>query len=302
MKKHPVLYSLFFISLFLIFFSAVFISVFSIFSGSPPSIFEGGEVMVLPIEGPVFKSGEILEKIDDVRQSKSIRALVVRIDSPGGAVAPSQEIFEELKKVRAEKKVVVSMGTVAASGGYYIASAGDKIFASRGTITGSIGVIMKGMNLEQLVKWLRLEPRVLKTGKFKDSGSPFRSLDPEEKAYLQGLIDNMYAQFKKAVSEERHIPPEKVDQLAEGKVYTGEQALELGLVDQLGTLYDAIDEAKKMAGLSQEARVIWPQKYESPIDWLFEKSSLKASLEEWGNHFFYGMKIPLWFYDMEETL
>lgn len=308
MKKHPILYSLFFISLLLVFFSTVFISIFSIFSGSPPLIFEGGEVAILPIEGPIFESNEIMEQIDDIRENKSIKALVVRIDSPGGAVAPSQEIFEELKKARATRKVVVSMGTVAASGGYYIASAADKIFASRGTITGSIGVIMKGMNMEQLVKWAKLEPRVFKSGKFKDSGSPFRSLDPEEKAYLQGLIDNMYAQFKKTVSEQRKLPLEKVDQLAEGKVYTGEQAYALGLVDHLGTLYDAIDEAKKLAGLPPEARVIWPKKFESPFEWIFEK---RKNLAE---HFFSGLNfgtaslgtvsLPLWLYsiEMEESL
>lgn len=299
MRRHPYFYSFLFIFLFLFFLGGVFVSLFFIFSGSAPTVFSGGEVAVLVIEGPIFDSSKVLRKIESMRNDKSVKAVVVRIDSPGGAVAPSQEIFGELKKLKNDKKIVVSMGTVAASGGYYIALAADKIIASKGTITGSIGVIMKSMSVAQLVKWARLESRVVKSGKFKDSGSPFRPISEDEKIYFQGLIDNMYEQFVGDVASERHMPLEKLKTLADGRVYTGEQALNLGLIDGLGNLYDALDEAKKMAGLPQSARVIWPNEFDNPWE-IFLRGAMGHVdfLDEFINRHFNGFETPVWFYMM----
>ena len=227
-------------------------------------MFGFGEVAVIKIEGPIFDSIPVLKELRFYQENDAVKALVLRIDSPGGAVAPSQEIFEEVKKFKKDKIVVVSMGTLAASGGYYIASAAHKIVASPGTVTGSIGVIMETMGVGEVLKTLKLESRVIKSGEYKDIGSPLRGVEPKEKAYLQAMLDNMYHQFVEAVSEQRKIPLETMKGLAEGKIYTGQQALEVGLVDQLGTLYDAIDEAKKMAHLSEDAGVIWPREERFP--------------------------------------
>lgn len=247
----------------------MFLLVLRLIEGEKPLFASGrGQVAVVKLEGAIFDSTQILEDLEDLKSDKSVKAIVVRVDSPGGAIAPSQEIFEELLQIKKEKKIVVSMGTLAASGGYYVACAADKIFASRGTITGSIGVIMESFGVEDLLKWAKVQSVVLKSGHYKDVGSPFRQMQPDERAFLQNLLDDMYRQFKTAVSTQRKIPMEKLDSLAEGKVYSGEQALSLGLIDSFGTIYDAILEAKKMAGLKEDASVSWPRKEKSPLDFL----------------------------------
>lgn len=290
MRRHPILFSFVLISACFLFLILLFFTV-SFFVSDPDSRSFGGDaVAILPIEGPIFDSLESLKKLERFRKDDSIKAVVLRIDTPGGAVAPSQEIFEEIKKIKSEKKiVVVSMGTLAASGGYYIAVAADKILASPGTITGSIGVIMEDFDLQGLLKLAHLDSRVLKSGKFKDAGSPFRPMTLEERAFLQNVLDNMYAQFKQAVSEQRHIPMEKINELAEGKIYTGEQALALGLIDGLGNLYDAIDMAKKLAGLSSDASVIWPKTKSSFWSWLADSASTEMTkniLETFSKRYF----------------
>lgn len=218
----------------------------------------GKSVGVIKVEGVITDSTEIIGLIREYAERDDIKAVVVRIDSPGGAVGPSQEIYAELKKLKAEKKVVASMGAVAASGGYYIASAADKVVANPGTITGSIGVIIQFMNVEELLKKVGLKGRVVKSGKFKDSGSPIREMSEEERLLLQSVIDDVHGQFIEAVSTGRGIKMEDVAKLADGRIFTGSQALKLGLVDKLGTMEDAIDLGAELAGISGKPKVVYP--------------------------------------------
>jgi protease-4 len=187
-----------------------------------------------------------------------MKAVVVRIDSPGGAVAPSQEIYDELKKLAAKKKLVCSMGNLAASGGFYVAMGCPTIVAEPGTLTGSIGVISQFVNVKGLLDRFSVKAETLKTGPRKDFGSPFRDMTPEDRAYWQSLIGKVYAQFVRAVSESREIPEEQVREFADGRVITGEEAAELGLVDQMGNFHDAIDLAMEQAGLKGEAQLVYP--------------------------------------------
>lgn len=257
--------------------------------------FTNKPVAIVKIEGAIFDSEETLRELQEDADDEDIKAVVLRIDSPGGAVGPSQEIFRQVLKLKqAGKKVVVSMGTVAASGGYYIASAADKIVASPGTITGSIGVIMENFGVEELAKTLRVEPRVIKSGKLKDVGSPFRPMTEDEKSFLQALSDDMYAQFTGDVAEQRKIPLEKLREIAEGKVYSGSQAQALGLVDELGNLYDAIDLAKKIAGLPKQAGVLWPRKPGALESFFGNEAEGRSLLDRFVTK--WGASLPLWFF------
>lgn len=260
MNKHPILYSLLIIFFIFVVFAGLIFTVFMVTTNDDKgSLLSFGDIAVVKIEGPIMDSTDTIEKFHRLAKNKSIKAVVVRIDSPGGGVAASQEIYEELKKLKPDKKIVVSMGALAASGGYYVAIAGDKILAQPGTVTGSIGVISESFGLQEIVKWAKLERRTFKSGPLKDVGDPFREQNEEDKVLLQGLIDNMYGQFKGVVMKERHFTPEKMDEVGGGRVFTGEQALALGLIDGLGTIYDAIEESKKLAGLPEDARVNWPE-------------------------------------------
>src|SRR4030066_93269 len=176
------------------------------------------------IKGLLTDSRTAIKQLDRYRDDDSIKAIVLRINSPGGAVGPAQEILREVEKIRTKKKIVASLGTVAASGGYYIPSGANLIMANRGTITGSIGVIMQFTNVEGLTKKIGLDFFNLKAGRYKDVGSPFRPMTPEDKAYLQGLLDNIYQQFLSDVAHNRKIPLAKLKNLAEGRIYTGEEA------------------------------------------------------------------------------
>ena len=214
----------------------------------------------LEVKGPIIDSEETIKQIQDLKKKSNIKAVVFRIDSPGGIVGPSQEIHEEVKKLAAKKKVIVSMGSIAASGGYYIAAPATKIYANAGSITGSIGVLMKMSNIEGLLGKVGLKAFTIKSGRFKDLGSPVREMTPEDRAVLQGVIDNLHGQFVKAVAEGRKLPLEDVRKLADGRVYTGEQALELRLIDRIGTLQEAVDEAGRLAGIKGEPKLIMPPK------------------------------------------
>lgn len=217
----------------------------------------GDTVGVLEIEGSIDGSREAIQGLKRFAEARGIKAVVVRIDSPGGAVAPTQEIYEEIGKVRKKKPVVASLGSVAASGGYYIASACDRVVANPGTLTGSIGVIMELGNIEELMKKLGLKGYAIKSGPHKDVGSPLRALTPEGRAILQGLVDNVHGQFVGAVVKGRKMPEAKVRELADGRVFSGEQAKEMGLVDQLGNLEDAIDFAAQRAGIEGVPQVVY---------------------------------------------
>lgn len=214
------------------------------------------KVALIRIEGPILDSKSAVDEIKEYSRDSSIKAIILRIDSPGGAVAPSQEIYSEVKKAVAKKKVVVSMGSIAASGGYYIASPATRIVANPGTLTGSIGVIMEIPNIEGLLNKIGIKTEVIKSGKNKDIGSMFRGMKKEERELLQGVMDNVHEQFIKAVAEGRKKKVEDVRQIADGRVFTGEQALSYGLVDELGTLEDATKVAAKFAGITDEPEVV----------------------------------------------
>jgi protease-4 len=216
----------------------------------------GDRIALVRVEGLIIDSKETIEEIRNYVKDASIKAVVLRIDSPGGAVAPSQEIYEEVKKAAAKKKIVVSMGSVAASGGYYIASPATKIVANPGTLTGSIGVIMEIPNLEGLMNKIGVKTEVIKSGSHKDIASIFRGIKKKDREILQGVLDNVHEQFITAVAEGRNMLREDVKKFADGRVFTGEQALKIGLVDQLGNLEDAEKAAANLAGIKGEPVVV----------------------------------------------
>ncbi len=227
-----------------------------------------GKVALVRIEGVILDSKNTVEEIKEHEKDSSIKAIILRIDSPGGAVAPSQEIYSEVKKTAAKKPVVVSMGSMAASGGYYIACPATRIIANPGTLTGSIGVIMEIPNVEGLLTKIGVKTEVIKAGKNKDIGSAFRAMKPEERELLQGVMDNVHEQFIKAVAEGRKLKIEDVREIADGRIFTGEQAVEKGLVNELGTLDDATKIAAKLGGIKEEPEVVIKKDKVSFIDML----------------------------------
>jgi protease-4 len=241
------------------------------------SIF-GEKVGVVEIKGVIADSQPSIEQLAEFRNDGSVKAVVVRIESPGGGVSPSQELYEEVRRTVRKKPVVVSMGAVAASGGYYIASAAQKIYANPGSITGSIGVILQFTNFEELLKKIGFRMEVVKSGVYKDVGNPAREMTAEERAYLQAMIDNVHQQFVRDVAQGRRMEVEQVQELADGRIFTGEQAKALGLVDELGNLRDAIDAAAKMAGIEGEPKVVYPEKEKrSILDYFFDRVTDKLA-------------------------
>jgi protease-4 len=221
------------------------------------SMFAGDGVAVLQIEGAIDDSETVLAELKRFKEMPWVKAIVVRIDSPGGAVAPTQEIFQEIVRSKTEKPFIASMGAMATSGGYYIAAACDQIIANPGSLTGSIGVIMQLSNVEELMKKIGVKATHVKSGPNKDIGSPFQALSPESLKILQSLVDNVHHQFVAAVAKGRRMEEEQVRKLADGRIYSGAQARELGLVDQFGTLRDAIEVAARRAGLEGEPAVYY---------------------------------------------
>lgn len=248
-------------------------------SDNDPKLTFKDKVGVINIEGIIFDSFEINEQIKDFRDRDDIKAVVIRIDSPGGAVAPSQEIYSEVLKTRKVKPVFVSMGNVAASGGYYISAGADKIYANPGTITGSIGVIMEFLNIEGLYEKIGLKGKVVKSGKYKDIGSGLRDMTDEEKLILQQLIDDVHGQFIDAIAEGRNMNRDAVVEIADGRVFTGKKAKTIGLVDELGTLEDTISAIAIQAGLKDDPLVIYPKEERPGIFSLFFGESLEESLD-----------------------
>jgi protease-4 len=224
------------------------------------SLVRGERVAVLPIDGLITGSDAVIEQLKKFAKDDSVKAIVLRLNTPGGGVGPSQEIYEEVRKIRGKKVILASMGALAASGGYYIACATDKIYANPGTITGSIGVIMQFVNVKNFIEKIGVKGFVIKSGNFKDTGSPIREMNPEERKILQGVIDNVHSQFVNAVVEGRKLERDKVLAIADGRIFSGEQAKELGLVDMLGNQEDAVAEAGKMANIEGEPQVVTPPK------------------------------------------
>jgi len=228
----------------------------------------GARVGLIRVEGGIYDSRQIIADLEHMSEDPGIRAIVLRVDSPGGGAAASQEIYDYIRGVQEQgMPLVVSMGSVAASGGYYIACTADTIFANPGTLTGSIGVVMSFTNLEELFGKLGMDFEVIKSGKFKDTGSWSRQMTGEERALLQGTIDDIHAQFVEAVAEGRGMEYEVVAALADGRIFSGRQALKAGLVDRLGSLEDAVEVAALMGGIEGEPRVQEPVRRERLTMW-----------------------------------
>ncbi len=244
---------MFILFLFLMVISAIF-AVF--LKDSPIS----GKVALVKIEGPILESKSIVDEIRGYVKDRSVKAIVLRINSGGGGVAPSQEIYSEVKRAVATKQVVVSMGSVAASGAYYIASPATRIIANPGTITGSIGVIMEIPNLKEFLDKIGIKTEVVKSGKHKDIASVFRGIGKDERDILQGLMNDVHEQFISDVAESRKLPLENVRKIADARVYSGRQAIDIGLVDELGDLQHAIKVAATLAGIEGEPEVVSKKK------------------------------------------
>jgi len=239
-----------FVTLFIFF--LVFISViFTLISKGTMD-----KVALVRVEGPIIEAKTVVEEIKGYVKDSSVRAIVLRVDSPGGGVVPSQEIYNEVKKARAVKKVVVSMGSVAASGGYYISAPADRIVANPGTITGSIGVIMVVPNLKGLLEKVGIKTEVVKSGKNKDLASVFRGIWDEERQIIQGVMDDVHEQFIAAVAEGRKMEIDKTRKISDGRIFSGRQAIGVGLVDEIGDLDDAVKVAGKLAGIDGEPVVV----------------------------------------------
>lgn len=219
-------------------------------------------IALIRVEGVILDSQETVGELRKFSENPYVKAIVLRIDSPGGGVVPSQEIHDAVKRVRAKsnKAVIASLGSVAASGGYYIAAATDRIVANPGTLTGSIGVIMETANVEGLLQKIGVEGVVIKSGKYKDVGSPLRKMTEEERALLQSVMDDVHTQFIEAVAEGRAIEFKDAQALADGRIFTGRQAKDVQLVDEIGDLEDAIQLAADVVGIEGEPRVIEPRR------------------------------------------
>lgn len=237
---------------------------------------------IIEVEGIILDSGHILKALQRFKEDDYIKAIVVRIDSPGGVVGPSQEIYNELKKIQKDKKIVASMGALGASGAYYVACGADKIIANPGTLTGSIGVIMEFANLQKLYQWAKMEHSVIKSGKYKDVGSPFRPMNVDEKELLGNLVTNVSSQFQKVVLTSRKIDSAQIDTIMDGRILTGEQAKELGLVDQLGNFYDAVEMAKELSGIKGTPELVYPEKERM----FFLRYFVDESFNRWLDQFF----------------
>lgn len=266
-KKHSILR--FFLKLSFIIF--IFFLGFSLAQYiSEEGVFITGEkVGILEIKGIIKGSNPTLNNLVKLAENKHIKAIVLRVDSPGGTVGPSQEICLEIMKIRKKKPIVASLGSIAASGGYYIASAANKIIASPGTITGSIGVKMEFINIQELLKKLGLEQEVIKSGAFKDIGSPIRRMSKEERVLIEKLIKDVHKQFVKAIANGRNLSLDKVQEIADGRIFTGEEAKKLGLVDKLGNFRDAITLAAQLGGIEGKPSTFYLKEKKPFLDMFF---------------------------------
>ncbi|MBL7179050.1 MAG: signal peptide peptidase SppA [Desulfobacterales bacterium] len=274
-RRHPYL---FFILIFTSVIAVAMIGMSLLFVlGARTSDFEFGEkVGIIEINGIIADAQKAIHNLKRFREDDSIKAIVVRIDSPGGAVGPSQEIFREIRKTSNKKKVIASMGAIAASGGYYVAAGTDGIVANPGTITGSIGVIMGFTNYQELLQKIGLVPIVVKSGEFKDMGSPVRSMTAEEHKILKSFAEKIHRQFIMDIVEGRKLDRAKVESLADGRIFTGEESKDLGLVDRLGNLEDAIEWAGRLGGIKGKISAVYAREKKFSLLKYLSDSSVKG--------------------------
>jgi protease-4 len=232
----------------------------------------GDKIGVVDLDGVILDPKDTVEQLRKLADDDSIKAIIIHVNSPGGGVAASEEIYRAVKRIRDEKhkRIVASIESVGASGAYYVSAATNKIYADSGSVVGSIGVIAEWVNYGDLMRWAKLKPQVLKVGEFKDTGDPTRDLTPAEKQYLQGLIDNMYGQFVQAVADGRHTKVADIKPIADGRVWTGEQALGMHLVDQIGDFRSAVLDTAKSVNISGEPVLVHSERErKSLLDLLF---------------------------------
>ncbi|OPY73413.1 MAG: putative signal peptide peptidase SppA [Syntrophorhabdus sp. PtaU1.Bin058] len=247
----------------------------------------GEKIGVVEIEGTIMDSKNAMDDIVRFRDDDSIKGVVVRINSPGGGAAASQEIHREVKKLRGKKKVFVSMASVCASGGYYIATAGEKIYASPATITGSIGVIMQQTVVEDLMKKIGIQENTIKAGELKDAGTPFRKMREDERRYLNDVLKDIHEQFIRDVAEGRKMPVDTVRRLSDGRIFTGIQAKNAGLIDTIGTFYDAVDALKTSLNIAGKPILVYGKKPFSILRWLISSLAKEYGVELDGRSFKY---------------
>jgi len=281
---------------FFLFLVAIFALVYFTVRSQQKDTFSGfgDKIAIVDLEGVIMTPKDVVEQLRKYGDDGSIKAIVLHVNSPGGGAAASEEIYREVLRIRDQKKkrIVASIETVGASGAYYVSSATNKIFADDASIVGSIGVIAQWVNYEELMKWAKLKDITVKAGEFKDVGSPTREMTPAERAYLQGLIDNMHVQFIHSVASGRHMKDEDVRALANGKVWTGEQAVPLKLVDQIGDFRAAVEDTAKSVGIKGEPTLVRPEKERKTVlDLLFgdvsEYLPSRAKLMESNVGFYY---------------
>ena len=222
----------------------------------------GDKIGVVDLEGVIIDPSQVVSQLKKFADDSSIKAIIIHVNSPGGGVAASEEIYREVKRIRDEKKkrITASIETVGASGAYYVSSATDKIYADKGSIVGSIGVIAQWVNYGDLLRWAKLKDVTMKAGEFKDTGSPTRDMTPAEQQYMQSLIDNMHTQFIQAVADGRRAKVEDIRAIANGKVWTGEQAFDMKLIDQLGDFETAVNDTAKSVGITGEPTLVRPER------------------------------------------
>lgn len=240
----------------------------------------GGRIAVLEVDGVIADDEEFIEDLRRLQRDRSVRGWVVSINSPGGVVAPSQSIYQELRRLREEddRPVIASIGSVGASGGYYVALAADSILALPGSITASIGVLMEFPNVSGLMDKVGVEMQVVKGGAQKDLGSPFRAMGPEDEAILSEMVADVHAQFIEVVAAERRLPLEEVTALADGRILSGRQAMERRLVDRLGNLEEAVALAGVLAGIGNDPAIVRPPEERGNLlaEVLFGRTAVRA--------------------------
>jgi len=260
---------------FFLFVVAVFTLVYMSFSGGGDrESFSGfgDKIGVVDLEGVILSPKQVVSQLKKFDDDDSIKAIILHVNSPGGGVAASEEIYREVKRIHdgKKKRIVASIETVGASGAYYVSSAADKIYADKGSVVVSIGVIAQWVNYGELLQWAKLKSITMKAGEFKDTGNPTREMTPSEQQYLQALIDNMHTQFIQAVAEGRNAKEGDIRLIANGKVWTGEQALPLKLIDQIADFQEAVKDTAKAVGIKGESSLVWPARPKrSGLDLLF---------------------------------
>ncbi|HTF44641.1 MAG TPA: signal peptide peptidase SppA [Terriglobales bacterium] len=232
----------------------------------------GDRIGVVDLEGVILDSTTVVQQLKKFGDDDSVKAIIIHVNSPGGGVAASEEIYSEVKRIRdtKHKRIVSSISTVGASGAYYVSAATNKIYADNGSVVGSIGVISEWVNYGDLMRWAKLKPEVLTVGEFKDTGDPSREMTPAERAYMQSLIDNMYGQFVQAVADGRHAKVEDIRSIANGKVWTGQQAFSMHMIDQVADFEAAVEDTAKSVGISGKPVLVRPDRdHKSLLDLMF---------------------------------